>query len=126
MTSEAIDSNIPLKNMRLLKSHEAKLIKILLLKNSSLAKIFIPLLDTVLVEDADDGGMGGLIFMSQINNADRTIGQKVAETEFIDEDGVLVSVELSLDNNNQLFELDVWKVDYSPLCRNMKSNLTSR
>jgi hypothetical protein len=112
--------------MRLLKSHEAEFIKALLLKNSSFAKLFIPLLDTVIVEDADDGGMGGIIFISQINNADRTIGQKVAETEFIDEDGVLVSVELSLDNNNQLFELDVWKVDYSPLCRNMKSNLTYR
>ena len=106
--------------MRLLKSHEEKLIKSLLMKNSSLAKLFIPLLDTVLVEDADDGGMGGLRFISHINNADRTIGQKVAETEFIDEDGVLVSVELSLDNNNQLFELDIWKVDYSPLCINIE------
>jgi hypothetical protein len=105
--------------MRLLKSHEAKLIKTLLMTNSSLAKLFIPRLNTVLVEDADDGGMGGLLFISYIDNADRTIGQKVAETEFLDEDGVLVSVELSLDNHNQLFELDVWKVDFSPLCRNM-------
>jgi hypothetical protein len=89
------------------------------MKNYSLAKLFIPILDTLLVEDANDGGMGGILFISHVNNADRSIGQKVAETEFLDEDGVLVSVELNLDNNNQLFELDVWKVDYSPLCRNI-------
>jgi hypothetical protein len=34
--------------------------------------------------------------------------------EFIDADGVPVQVGVNLDQRGQLFELDVWKVDFSP------------
>jgi hypothetical protein len=103
--------------MRLLRPYETELIKALLMADFSLAELIIPTLDTILVEEADDGGMGGLIFKSNINNVDRSVGRTVAETEFLDEDMVPVSVELSLDKNSQLFELDVWKIDYSPVSR---------
>jgi len=103
--------------MRLLKAYEVELIKTLLMTNSKAAQIVIPALDTVLVEEMDDGGMGGLRFMSSIADLDRRLGKTVAEAEFLDEDEVLVSIELNLDQNNQLFELDVWKVDYSPISK---------
>ena len=103
--------------MRLLTAYEVALINALLMTNSKPAQIVLPPLNTVLVEEMDDGGMGSLRFMSSISDVDRHLGKTVAEAEFQDEDGVLVSIELNLDNNNQLFELDVWKVDYSPISR---------
>ena len=104
-------------NMRLLKAYEIELIKALLITNSKSTEIIIPALDTVLVQELDDGGMGGLRFMSPIADSDRSLGKTVAEAEFLDEDGVPVSIQLNLDKNNQIFELDVWKVDYSPVSR---------
>ena len=35
----------------------------------------------------------------------------------MDDDGVLVSIELTVDERDELFELDFWKVDFSPLRR---------
>ena len=93
------------------------MIETLLITDSKLAEVLIPTLDTVLVNEADDGGMGGLRFLSYIDDSDRIFGKTVAEAEFLDEDKVPVSIELILDANNQLFELDVWKVDYSPVSR---------
>ena len=37
--------------------------------------------------------------------------------KFNDADGVPVSAALNLDQDHHLFELDVWKVDFSPLQR---------
>ena len=104
-------------NMRQLKSYELELIKTLLMIDFKLAEVIIPTLNNVLVNEANDGGMGGLQFISSIADSGKIFGRVVSEAEFLDENEVLVSVELSLDTNNQLFELDVWKVDYSPVSR---------
>jgi hypothetical protein len=103
--------------MRLLKTYESQLIQALLMTSSKYAEEMIPTLNTLLVEDVDDGGMGGLFFISPSDNSDRSLGKTIAEAEFLDEDGIPVSVALNLDTNNQLFELDVWKVDYSPVSK---------
>ncbi len=60
--------------------------------------------------------MGSLRF-KDTNNQERPFGKKIAEAEFTDEDGVLVSVVVNLDNSDELLELDLWKVDFSPLKR---------
>lgn len=65
-------------------------------------------------EDMDDGGMGSLLFPG---SRDRIYGGTLAEAEFRDEDGTPVLVSLNLDSSGELFELDVWKVDFSPLIR---------
>ena len=70
-------------------------------------------LDTLRVKPMDDGGMGSLRFRS--DTPDPKIGKKVAACQFNDSDGVEVWATLNLDQNGCLFELDVWKVDYSPL-----------
>jgi hypothetical protein len=67
-----------------------------------------------LVEEMNDGGMGSLRF---VGSANRRLGACVGEAEFDDADGVTVSVALNIDQRGELFELDVWKVDFSPLQR---------
>ncbi|WP_244817687.1 hypothetical protein [Caballeronia sp. Lep1P3] len=65
------------------------------------------------VEEMDDGGMGGLRFTS--SKDDRSLGTALAEKKFADQDGVTVVATLNLDGDGDLYELDVWKVDFSPL-----------
>ncbi|MCK1287702.1 hypothetical protein IVB41_27745 [Bradyrhizobium sp. 44] len=65
-----------------------------------------------LVEEMNDGGMGSLCF---VGSADRRFGKCIGEAEFDDADGVLVSVALNIDQRGELFELDLWKVDFTPL-----------
>lgn len=72
-------------------------------------------IDQVLVEEMNDGGMGSLLFFS--SKAGRVIGREVARREFVDEDGVPVVAILSLDNYGDLYELDVWKTNFSKLIK---------
>jgi hypothetical protein len=71
-------------------------------------------LDSTPVRDLHDGGMGGLRFLRR---GKRHRASTVAEAQFNDDDGVLVSIELNADEEGELFELDIWKVDFSPLRR---------
>ena len=73
-------------------------------------------LDTCLVEDMQDGGMGSIRFLSMSQTRPR-FGRAIAEAEYTDEDGALVSITVNVDGGGKLFELDVWKVDFSPLRR---------
>ena len=98
--------------MRLMnKSELTFLVKIL--KNNTSFKVNLNKLSQLQVKDADDGGMGGLIFLSK--NQDRRLGKDIASYEFKDQDGVTVIATLSLDNFGDLYELDVWKTDFSKL-----------
>lgn len=74
-----------------------------------------PELGACLVRAMDDGGMGSLRFAS--DRLDRTFGRIVAKATFLDDDGVDVRVALIVDDRGELFEVDVWKVDFSPLHR---------
>ena len=51
----------------------------------------------------------------EISDRNRILGNKLAETEFLDEDGITVIATLNLDNYGDPYELDVWKTDFSPL-----------
>ena len=42
-------------------------------------------------------------------------GGEVSRLQFRDKDGVLVSASLNVDQNGALFEVDIWKVDFSPV-----------
>jgi hypothetical protein len=74
----------------------------------------MPGLDDARVVEMQDGGMGSLRF---VNMANRLRCRSIVEAEYLDDDGVLVSIELSVDESNDLFEVDFWKVDFSPLRR---------
>ena len=78
-------------------------------------------LNNLKVLDAGDGGMGGIRFVSD-GPSKRVFGSELARLGYIDADGVPVSITLSSDSNGDLFEIDFWKVDFSPLVIYPKSD----
>ena len=66
------------------------------------------------VKDMSDGGMGSIAF---ITHDEKSLSATVAEAEYIDIDEVPVSIVVNLDNYGRLFELDIWKADFSSLKR---------
>lgn len=102
-------------DMRLLNLAEKELI-LHMLDRASRAAHFRDMLADYLVEDMSDGGMGSVRFSSP-NAEGRRLGELLYQMEFADEDGVPVIATLFLDSLGQLFELDMWKVDFSPLKR---------
>ena len=72
-------------------------------------------LDVHTVEDMQDGGKGSIRFVS--GDEGRHVGDTIAEAEFTDDDGVLVSIVLNTNASGGLYEVDFWKVDFSPLRR---------
>ena len=73
-------------------------------------------LSSSLVEDLQDGGMGSVLFLTP-GKSSRHLGKAVARAEYIDEDGVPVSIVINVDQDGELYEVDFWKVDFSPLRR---------
>jgi hypothetical protein len=63
------------------------------------------------VIDMQDGGMGSIRFVQ----ADGHLGRLLVEAEYVDSDAVLVSIAVNADQTGQPFEIDFWKVDFSPL-----------
>lgn len=74
---------------------------------------WLPKLRSVQVQPMLDGGMGSLRFYSR--NLGRRRAKRIAADEFKDSDGVPVSVEITIDQYGNLFELDSFKADFSPL-----------
>ncbi|MEM5329391.1 hypothetical protein VSR34_22765 [Paraburkholderia sp. JHI2823] len=66
------------------------------------------------VEEMNDGGMGSLRFCAS-DERPRRLGMQLVEKEFIDSDGIPIMVAINLDEHGDLYELDIWKVDFSPL-----------
>ena len=79
-----------------------------------LASLFVDVA-ALRAEPMNDGDMGSLRFASTTEGPN--FSTSVAEVTFEDEDGVPVSAALYVDQSGALFELDVWKVDFSPLLR---------
>jgi len=92
-----------INKMRPLKSIELKL-----LQRLTNGQFDIP----QMVRELNDGKMGSISFDLE-NSQSRK--RQIISAEYIDKDGVLVDIELTCDNNDKLFELDFWKVDFSPL-----------
>lgn len=68
------------------------------------------------VRDMHDGGMGSLRFIKP-DSRDRKFGCQIYEGAFSDSDGVPVSITINVDQYGELFELDIFKADNSPLIR---------
>jgi uncharacterized protein DUF6984 len=66
------------------------------------------------VSDMNDGNMGSIRF---VRAEPRTFGQILAEAQYTDVDGVCVSIAINADHKGDLFEVDFWRVDFSPLKR---------
>lgn len=70
-------------------------------------------LDCARVVSMNDGGMGSLKFCS--NQPDRRFGREIARGDAQGSDGVWLSIALNLDATGALFELDIFKGDFSPI-----------
>ena len=99
--------------MRHLHDREKALIK-RMVRGLRLTDAILSRLDDVIVEDMDDGGMGSLKVLGPWEPGPR-MGERLCVATFADKDQVPVSITISLDENGRFFELDVWKVDNSPL-----------
>jgi hypothetical protein len=101
----------PLRNLR---EDELGIIK-KMLSGTALAGKFGSQISTMQVQDMPDGGMGSIKFFSGRPRSELEYGTEIAEAAFRDADGVPVSLSLSVDKTGDLFELDVFKADGSPL-----------
>lgn len=109
------ESQLRSENMkdRALRQDERVVIEAML-ENQGILDSFAELLCRARVIDMQDGGMGSIRFEP---SGSRRYGKTLAEAQYVDEDGVLVSIALNADEDGNLFELDMWKVDFSPLVR---------
>jgi len=73
--------------------------------------------DTLLVKPLNDGGMGSIALIPKEVAAlqDRTFGKQASEHKFLDNDNVPVIASLYLDTQGHIYEIDIWKTDYSKL-----------
>jgi hypothetical protein len=100
---------------RSLRKKELALIK-RLLAGTPYEKGAVPRLAEARVQDMQDGGMQSIRFFNP-SSEKRIFAKEIAEGLFHDADGIPVSVALNSDQFGDLFELDVWKVNFSPLIR---------
>ncbi|NQX85548.1 MAG: hypothetical protein HRT67_06540 [Flavobacteriaceae bacterium] len=94
--------------MRSLTENEKKLLRLLLEKSDFEINI-----EEIGVCDIEDGQMGSLRFISSRLYQDRQMGKIISEMVFKDADNIPISVNLSVDDKGVLYELDIWKVDFS-------------
>ncbi len=73
-------------------------------------------LEDAAVEAMNDGGMGSLRFVRLSSDKPR-FKRQIREATFADSNGVSVSMTINLDQDDCLFELDIFKADFSPLKR---------
>ena len=94
---------------------EQKLIEFLVRKAKDLC-LSPDWMDSLYVQTTNDGGMGSLaLFPNGTPKEKRLFGEEVSKFQFADTDGVDVIVFLYVDKDGNLFEVDSWKTDFSPL-----------
>jgi hypothetical protein len=64
-----------------------------------------------------DGGMGSLRLSAPgtAKGLLRHFGGRISELQFKDTDGVTIIASLNVDDRGDLFELDIWKTDFTPV-----------
>jgi hypothetical protein len=108
---------IAMSTTRLISSDEKGVITALLMGKGAPPHL-MKSLDDLLVVEMSDGRMGSLSLRPKNRQgAAAAFGQQLALGEFNDSDDVLVSLALNLDTDGNLFELDVWKVNFTPLLK---------
>lgn len=64
----------------------------------------------------NDGGMGSILLVpDSLPQQDRVFKAQIADCIAKDVDDMTVVVSLNVDQNNFMFELDIWKCDFSPV-----------
>lgn len=104
-------SDLNQSDLRPLRLEEESLVRGLL-RHVTGGELLLRQLEHARARDMDDGGMGSLKFAGGDH---RSLGRCLVEAEYLDRDGVPVSIALNLDTDGLLYELDMWKVDFAPL-----------
>jgi hypothetical protein len=100
-----------------LSQQEKALLVALLQSNPELVPLIRSLEDLV-VEEMRDGGMGSLSLVPKgLEGTRRSFGKQLVLGDFTDTDGVSVSVTVNVDSKGTLYELDVWKVNFTSLLK---------
>ena len=100
--------------MRLLKKEEQELIAYML-KDKPEFQYFIDYeLANSKVEEMSDGGMGSLKFLS-VKNIKSIMKNEVAVIDLSDADNVPLFIALNTNTDGEIYELDIFKGDFSPL-----------
>ena len=99
--------------MRLLKKEEHDLI-VYLLRNNPNFESFLQELPSLTVEEMNDGGMGSLRFLYK-DGKKSIFKDEVAIINIRDMVGVSVRYALNMDMEGNIYELDVFKGDFSKL-----------
>lgn len=100
--------------MRPLRKNESEVLEALL--GMVPGNVKLPSEDEMLAVDLSDGGMGSIRLTDKSDRA-RKMGRELVTANYIDEDQIPVVISINLDQDGRLFEMDFWKVDYSPLKR---------
>ena len=103
------------RRTRPLREQEIELLRALL-ASGPLSNLVAGDLAASRVEELADGGMGSLKFVGA-ERGQRKYAKTVAEAHYIDADGVQVSITVNVDGKGDLYVLDFWKADFSPLRR---------
>jgi hypothetical protein len=75
-----------------------------------------PVDDDLRVVDLLDGGMGSIRFTDG-QSSNQKMGRELVTAHCVDADEIPVILSINLDEAGRLFEIDIWKVDFSPLIR---------
>lgn len=102
---------LPLRNRKL--KEEEKLLLLTMLKHAP--KKIRNQIEHAVVYDMNDGGMGSICFLSLANEEGRLLGETIVEAQYTDIDGIEVLISINIDKRGDLFEIDFWKTDFSPL-----------
>jgi uncharacterized protein DUF6984 len=102
--------------IRKLSKDELRVLK-KILTQTGVATEFEDQLAAMKVQTMADGGMGSIRFYNGRDRSPLDYGEQIAEAAFQDSDGMPVSITLSIDTIGDLFEMDVFKADFSPLIR---------
>ncbi|AYA36286.1 hypothetical protein D3Y59_03930 [Hymenobacter oligotrophus] len=88
---------------------------IYLLRGTPQAAQLLSELHTAEVAELNTDSIGSLRFLNHMPN--RHLGERIASTQFLDEDSVPVFAALYLDQHGELYELDCWKPNDAPVVR---------
>ena len=99
--------------MRVLKREEIDLISVMV-RGHAIGQSLLTGIERLGVRDLHDGDMGSIQLLSEITEQPRQ-AECIAEADYMDFDGIPVSIAINVDQHRKLFELDIWTVDFSPL-----------
>lgn len=87
----------------------------LMVKNTPYKSKILSKISAYKVIDMDDGDMGSITVVARSKNNREKFSRIIAQKEFKDSDGVMISVAVIVDNYGDFYELDIWKVNFQPI-----------